>query len=780
MAGINSISGQSANGLYGDRNVLTGLASGMDTESMIQNSVSGYKVKINGLQQQQQMIQWKQDGYRSLIDKMAAMVKKYTSYTSNTNLFSASFFNKAVATITHGANAGKISATGKTSSNVQIDAVKQLAAAARYSAGVNSTGINSGVSSVTDASGNVIGYEATGEAIDWTEPVNISDISGTMTLTYGKKTVELEFGELDSYNNAEELAQGIRDKLGQVNITTSSGEYVKADTRIDVKVSDDGKISFSDKSNAGNSVYISGASDGMKNVLGITPGEDADSFTVAAGTALFHEAQLSEYLSGKTVNVTLDGVTKKITIPSLTGSADPMADLTTGLNDALKSAFGTVNGVNKVQVGADGGALTFTVGKGSTLSVTSPVGEKLGMGDHGLTSYLNTSKTLGELLGPDIADQPLIINGVNVGTFGKDTALETVLTAINGNSEAGVSVSFSKLTNEFVFTSKQTGLAGKVDFDSDLAAKLFGGGTLSEGQDAIFTATINGSQMEMTRPTNVADIDGLSVTLNGTFGYEKNDVGDMVRVDTEAVTFTTKSDSNKIVDAIKSFVDDYNELVTALRDTYSTLPVTKSDGSKYTPLTAADKAEMSESAIKAYEDKVKQGLLFGDKELSSLYSQLRSAITPNGNDGGILRSIGITTAYKDGLTTLSLDEEALRAALDSDPDKVCDAFTKSKEGGSPTNGLMQNIKAVMDDYASVSVSRPGILVQKAGTKLSSLSLKDNYLQKQLDELDKQVDKWQNKMSNRVDYYTRQFTSLEKLMAQMNSQSSMLAGMMGGY
>lgn len=53
-----------------------------------------------------------------------------------------------------------------------------------------------------------------------------------------------------------------------------------------------------------------------------------------------------------------------------------------------------------------------------------------------------------------------------------------------------------------------------------------------------------------------------------------------------------------------------------------------------------------------------------DRDLSSLYSALRSAVAPGGSDGSFLRSIGIKTSYEDGLTTLSLDENALREALE--------------------------------------------------------------------------------------------------------------------
>ena len=56
---------------------------------------------------------------------------------------------------------------------------------------------------------------------------------------------------------------------------------------------------------------------------------------------------------------------------------------------------------------------------------------------------------------------------------------------------------------------------------------------------------------------------------------------------------------------------------------------------------------------------------------------------------------------------------------------------------------------------------------------------NNTLLDQMKDIDKQVDKWQSKMSDKVDYYTNKCTQLEMLIAQMNSQSSSLAGMMGG-
>ena len=143
----------------------------------------------------------------------------------------------------------------------------------------------------------------------------------------------------------------------------------------------------------------------------------------------------------------------------------------------------------------------------------------------------------------------------------------------------------------------------------------------------------------MTRSSNTVDIDGLKVTLKGTFGYEArkdedgkdvldengNIVYDEVK-DTEAVTFSSKADADKIVETIKAFVDDYNEMIKEIKEAYSTLPLQRSNKSYYQPLTEEDEASMSESAVNAWNEKAKVGLLFGDNDLSSLYRRLTQAV----------------------------------------------------------------------------------------------------------------------------------------------------------
>lgn len=45
MASVSSV-GSSSSSIYGTRNVISGLASGIDTETLIENAVSGYQLKI--------------------------------------------------------------------------------------------------------------------------------------------------------------------------------------------------------------------------------------------------------------------------------------------------------------------------------------------------------------------------------------------------------------------------------------------------------------------------------------------------------------------------------------------------------------------------------------------------------------------------------------------------------------------------------------------------------------------------------------------------------------
>ena len=824
MASINGVSSNSTSSIYGNRNVISGLASGIDTESLIENAVSGIKLKVSQLEQKRTKKVWEQTALRSIIDKMANFTQKYTSYASSTNLLSGSFFNNAVKVNTVGNNADKISASGRTSSNIQVLGVKQLATSARYT--LDGLAFR----------GNGAEAAISGDAVRLDEDYKSSATNGTLSIAYGgNRTINLSFDDT-VYNNAQEFKDAIVEKLSEIDVTKSNGETVKANTMIDVKMDDDGVIRFSDKQGAGNSVYVKAAAGDLKDTFGVDSNAKADFIRVKSDDQLYNTDKRSEVLSEQELTFTLDGVTKTIKMPKLEENSKP-EDVVSGLQKELDKAFGTgkIKVANKAE---DSGQLqlNFETQKGSTMGISGDATKVMGL-DKFASTYLDVGKKLGDLLDENIWDDmdklaaegkvtavkngeeishyvdekgnrvaadeagnyfrvddkgdflyDFKINDVSVGNYSKNTALETVMLGVNNNSEAGVKVTYSKTTNQFQFEATDSGTAGKVEFGDGLAQVLFGNGTAkaegkdakgqsTAGQDAIFSMTVNGKEYkDITRSSNSFDVDGLTMKLKGSFGYE----GDNLKTSAgseDAVTFEAYSDSDKIVDAIKSFVTDYNEMVTEIKNAYSTMPAERSNHSRYEPLTDEDKEGMSESTIKEYEEKAKQGILFADRDLRSLYEQLTQSISNGGKDGAALREMGISTSYSDGLTTLSLDEDALRSALESDPDGVKEAFTKTVSNGAKSDGLVQSLKTTLDRFGSVTGTK-GTLVDRAGSVKAPATLNDNTIQKLLDNFDTQIEKWETKLTDQIDRYSRQFTQLEKLINEMNSQSSALAGFMG--
>ena len=848
MASISSLMGStsSSSSIYGSRNanIISGLASGLDTESMIEGLVESYKQKITGLQQDRTKVQWQQEAYQSVSDKLVEFYRNYMSfaYSSTTNLFSSSFFNNAATVVTGGKFADAVTATGKSSSEIILNSVAQLAQAARYTTSGGQALLNN--SGITEANNRItVSSEAIGDT------VNVSKLEGSITLKYGDKDLTIDLGELELFGanddgtgniSASKLQAAIEEKLSSQVVSVGQNTYF-GDDLVKVSVSDNGTISFSDKRNAGNKVEVTNVSGKLADALAAKPGEGDSGIKLKGMNAAdaYTVTDTPEYLSGKTITFNLDGKSKTLTIGEGLADMDGVvADLQKQLNDNF--------GAGKINLNWDDSAktLSFNIASGSTLSVTSEVGEAMGLGDVGLTSYLNTGKTLGDLLGAGMggltgkemqttkaitevkasdgsityqdADgnkvdkdgyfldengdkkmfYELTINGKSVGNFTEDDALDKVMNTIN-NSDAGVKVQFSQITNQFVFTAKETGEGGRVEIaDGTLGAALFGAvdpdnanslnnASYVAGQDAIFQVEVNGKTMNLARSSNSVEIDGMTLNFKETFNVGTG-VGDKVitsdnitnevfDANGEAVTFKAETDADTIVDAVKKMVEDYNEIMNSVKDLYTTRPAQTSTGNSYEPLTDEEADGMTETEIKNYEEKAKQGILYMDSDLSSLYNSLRSVLTGN---SGLLKSIGLSTEYSSGKTTLKLDETALRQAIAEDPEAVKDAFVSSKDNGAATDGLMAQMNKVVNNYAGTSGATKGILIEKAGSKYSPTAALDNTMLDKMNDIDDEIEKWQDKLSDKVDYYTNKFTQLEMLINQMNSQSSALSGLMG--
>lgn len=378
-------------------------------------------------------------------------------------------------------------------------------------------------------------------------------------------------------------------------------------------------------------------------------------------------------------------------------------------------------------------------------------------------------------------------------TIKKTDTINDVMKKIN-NSGAGVTVSYQEAADKFTFTSTENGASGAIEFDQnskDVVNALFGLGVGDKdakgnevygkrGQDAIVSVKYAGSDeiVNLRRDSNSFTVDGLSIAIKGTFG-EYNAAGELEKVEPDqAVEIDASVDVDKLMDTIKSFVEEYNSIV----DMVNTQLTTKHE-KDYDPLSSEQKGELSESEIEKWEEKAKAGLLYGDSDLRSLSMDLRVVVS-----GGLLekfREVGISVSstYSDN-GKLSIDEAKLRGALQTDPEKVEKLFT-SKAGvdadnNETFNGLATNLKAVMNKYVNTtgSMESKGILIRKAGSKSSAMSLTQNTYYNEISSIDKIIEKLKAQLKKEQDRYVSQFSTLETLIANMNSQSSYLSSMSG--
>lgn len=299
-----------------------------------------------------------------------------------------------------------------------------------------------------------------------------------------------------------------------------------------------------------------------------------------------------------------------------------------------------------------------------------------------------------------------------------------------------------------------------------------------QGKDAIVSVRYAGSDdiVELHRDSNTFTVDGLTIGVKGTFG-EYNTNGKLVVDEDEAVEISADVDVDKLMDTIKSFVTEYNEIV----DMVNTELTTKHE-KDYTPLSSEQKSELSDDEIEKWEAKAKSGLLYGDSDLRSLSMDLRTVAT---SYVWQLEQVGInvSSSYSDN-GKLSIDETKLRSALETDPEKVQNLFTatagEDADGKPIYNGVATNLKSVMDKYVKTlgSQETKGILIRKAGSKSSALSMTNNTYYDQLQSIEKLIDSLNDRLKTERDRYVKQFTSLETLISQMNSQSSYLSSMSG--
>ena len=344
---------------------------------------------------------------------------------------------------------------------------------------------------------------------------------------------------------------------------------------------------------------------------------------------------------------------------------------------------------------------------------------------------------------------------------------DELLTKINNAfNTAGIDARMAKSTlSGYRLQTNQTGASQTIGISvpqTDTAATAT---YTYAGSDANVTVTDSyGTTASKTYSSNNFTIDNVKFTISNT----TSDSG---------VTFTGKTDVSALEKRIVGFVNDYNTLISDI-----TTKLHEKKDSAYPPLTAAQKESMTTDQITKWEDKAKVGLLRNDSYLTSIVSQMRSAInTAVGTSTLKYTDIGIdfSSDYSKA-GQLTVDETKLTAALENNTDQVISLFTNTSNDASAATkysntGIMQRLKTILNDNVNLSSSA---LLKKAGFT-GSTTYSSNTLQTLIDKQTKLITSLNTRYTKQETAMYNKYAALESAMAKYNDQSSALSSMLGG-
>lgn len=469
-------------------------------------------------------------------------------------------------------------------------------------------------------------------------------------------------------------------------------------------------------------------------------------------------------------DTTTDGVTT-------TGASKAVA----ALNTELTRVFGTdapsftYNGTTKqITLSANTSGDIIEIGAVSGSTTSTALLSKLGFGTAATqTNAISADSKLSDLLGSDFT-----AGSITIGTKSMDITTDTTLAEIQ--TEFGTDNVSVDYTTGTISAKAQVSSTTVDDTDAEnLISKLFNGtyddintytGTMTastgtadivNGQNAIIT--INGAQI--TSASNNLTIDGTSINI----GNLTTDAVDAVS-DSAPITISTVRDNTDAKAAIVKFVEDYNTLIDELYTEIETKRPTDdgtTSGTKYDPLTEEQREEMSDDEITAWEKKAKTGLLYNDSSISAFLSKIRSVMTTTTSSGYPIYEMGFSiSSVTSDHGKITIDEDALDAAFESNPEDIQELFTDS------TNGLAAKMTAAIDSAISTSrTSGYGSLVRIAGIE-STASATTSEISTKITAYQTSISDLEEKYTDEMERYWAKFTALETATAKYSSYSSL--------
>ena len=312
-------------------------------------------------------------------------------------------------------------------------------------------------------------------------------------------------------------------------------------------------------------------------------------------------------------------------------------------------------------------------------------------------------------------------------------------------------------------------LIGLLGLDTDSSNTYGNKAAKIDGRDAVIA--LNG--VKYTNTTNDFAINGLNISVNGvTDDVADPDSTDLSSLnDSTAITINTATDSQGIYDTVKDFLTEYNNIINEITKLYNA----DSAGS-YEPLTDDEKDKMSVTEIEKWETKIKDSLLRRDSSLSSVMNAMMTSMSQpieiNGKSYSLssfgIQTLGFLNAAENEQNAYHIDgdeddentsgnDDKLMAAITSDPDTVIE-FMKQ---------LSTNLYKSIDDQMQSNDLRSRYKIYN-----------DKEMDKQYTNLTKTIKEWESKVSDKEDYYYKQFSNMETALAKLQSQTSSISSMLG--
>ena len=355
---------------------------------------------------------------------------------------------------------------------------------------------------------------------------------------------------------------------------------------------------------------------------------------------------LSVAQDGSTASANGKKLIENLNLAAVKQTTDASGNITSSLEDI---AFNTHTGTSTIG-GSDTTMETSVkmaaTDKLSTLFKTNGSSSSAEFTVNGKTITIDdvTSATVSDLIDK--------INNAGAGvTAALDATGQLKLTSDDNTTKITLGVASSDTTD---VAANGRSLINGLSFDSNnkLAADTY-------GQTASGTSgkvTIDGK--EYSTDTGKVSVGGVTYTLTAK----------------GSTTVTVTNDTDKLVENVKKFVEDYNTMLDKLNSLYN-----EKQYSDYDVLTKSQENGMTADQISKWNEKAKSGLLYHDQTLGKIISNLREAIyTPVDSvdsQYNSMMAIGISSSTDRG--HLQLDEDKLKTALAKDPDCVYQIFASS-------------------------------------------------------------------------------------------------------